>query len=75
MLALQLVAVRAAGAAAAGAYASDFGSAVGILLLGLLTLFVADAVQRLNAVKILLAGLAAAARVVVAAILAVRVFG
>jgi uncharacterized membrane protein YfcA len=41
----------------AGAYAGYFGSAVGILLLALLTLFVADTVQRLNAVKIVLAGL------------------
>lgn len=42
----------------AGAYAAYFGSAVGILLLALLALFVADSLQRLNAVKILLAGLA-----------------
>ena len=41
----------------AGAYAAYFGSAVGVLLLALLTLFVADAVQRLNGMKILLAGL------------------
>jgi uncharacterized protein len=41
----------------AGAYAAYFGSAVGILLLALLTLFVADSVQRLNGIKIVLAGL------------------
>jgi hypothetical protein len=46
-----------AGLFAAGAYAAYFGSAVGVLLLALLTLFVADAVQRLNGIKILLAGL------------------
>lgn len=42
----------------AGAYAAYFGSAVGILLLGLLALFVADSMQHLNAIKILLAGIA-----------------
>ena len=47
-----------AGLVGAGAYAAYFGSAVGIMLIALLTLFVADAVQRLNAVKIVLAGLA-----------------
>jgi uncharacterized membrane protein YfcA len=41
-----------------GAYAAYFGSAVGILLLGLLALFVADSMQHLNAIKILLAGIA-----------------
>lgn len=41
-----------------GAYAAYFGSAVGILLLGLLALFVADSMQHLNAIKILLAGVA-----------------
>jgi hypothetical protein len=46
------------GLALAGAYAAYFGSAVGVLLLALLTLFVADSVQRLNGIKILLAGLA-----------------
>src|SRR4029079_8408736 len=40
----------------AGAYAAYFGSAVGILLLGILGLFVADSMQHLNAMKILLAG-------------------
>lgn len=42
----------------AGAYAAYFGSAVGILLLGILGLFVADTIQHLNAIKILLAGFA-----------------
>jgi uncharacterized membrane protein YfcA len=42
----------------AGAYAAYFGSAVGILLLGLLSLFVSDSMQHLNAIKILLAGIA-----------------
>jgi uncharacterized membrane protein YfcA len=42
----------------AGAYADNYGSAVGILLLALLTLFVADTMQRLNGIKILLAGMA-----------------
>jgi uncharacterized membrane protein YfcA len=42
----------------AGAYAAYFGSAVGILLLGLLSLFVAESMQHLNAIKILLAGAA-----------------
>jgi uncharacterized protein len=41
-----------------GAYAAYFGSAVGILLLGLLGLFIAVSMQRLNAIKILLAGVA-----------------
>lgn len=41
-----------------GAYAAYFGSAVGILLLGLLALFVSDSMQHLNAIKILLAGIA-----------------
>ena len=47
-----------AGLAFSGAYAAYFGSAVGILLLGLLALFVSDSIQHLNAIKILLAGLA-----------------
>ncbi len=42
----------------AGAYAAYFGSAVGILLLGLLGLFVAESMQHLNGLKILLAGIA-----------------
>jgi uncharacterized membrane protein YfcA len=42
----------------AGAYAAYFGSAVGILLLGLLGVFVAAPMQHLNAIKILLAGFA-----------------
>jgi uncharacterized membrane protein YfcA len=47
-----------AGLLFSGAYAAYFGSAVGILLLGLLGLFVADSMQRLNGLKILLAGIA-----------------
>jgi uncharacterized membrane protein YfcA len=47
-----------AGLIFSGAYAAYFGSAVGILLLGLLALFVADTMQHLNAIKILLAGIA-----------------
>jgi uncharacterized membrane protein YfcA len=39
-----------------GAYAAYFGSAVSILLFAILTLFVADTLQHLNAMKILLAG-------------------
>lgn len=42
----------------AGTYAAYFGAAAGILLLGLLALFVADSMQHLNATKILLTGLA-----------------
>ncbi len=41
-----------------GAYAAYFGSAVSILLFALLTLFVADTIQHVNAMKILLAGCA-----------------
>jgi uncharacterized membrane protein YfcA len=48
----------AAGLVFSGAYAAYFGSAVGILLLGLLALFVSDSIQHLNAIKILLAGIA-----------------
>ncbi|HVY97421.1 MAG TPA: sulfite exporter TauE/SafE family protein [Solirubrobacterales bacterium] len=48
----------AAGLVFSGAYAAYFGSAVGILLLGLLALFVADSMQHLNGLKILLAGCA-----------------
>jgi uncharacterized protein len=47
-----------AGLVFSGAYAAYFGSAVGILLLGLLALFVADSMQHLNGLKILLAGAA-----------------
>jgi uncharacterized protein len=47
-----------AGLVFSGAYAAYFGSAVGILLLGLLGLFVADTMQHLNGVKIILAGFA-----------------
>ena len=42
----------------AGAYAAYFGSAVGILLLAILGLFVAAPMQHLNGIKILLAGIA-----------------
>ncbi|MDX6603632.1 MAG: uncharacterized protein QOF23_141 [Solirubrobacterales bacterium] len=47
-----------AGLLLSGAYAAYFGSAVGILLLGILSLFVVDTMQHLNAIKILLAGIA-----------------
>jgi hypothetical protein len=47
-----------AGLLFSGAYAAYFGSAVGILLLALLGLFVADSMQHLNGLKILLAGIA-----------------
>jgi uncharacterized membrane protein YfcA len=47
-----------AGLIFSGAYAAYFGSAVGIMLLGLLAVFVDDSMQHLNAVKILLAGIA-----------------
>jgi uncharacterized membrane protein YfcA len=47
-----------AGLLLAGAYAAYFGSAVGVMLLAILTLFVADSVQRLNGIKIILAGFA-----------------
>jgi uncharacterized membrane protein YfcA len=47
-----------AGLLLSGAYAAYFGSAVGILLLGILSLFVADTMQHLNAMKIFLAGIA-----------------
>jgi uncharacterized protein len=47
-----------AGLALSGAYAAYFGVALGILLLGVLGIFIAESMQRLNAIKILLAGLA-----------------
>ena len=47
-----------AGLLLAGAYAAYFGSAVGILLIAILGLFVLDSMQRLNAVKVVIAGLA-----------------
>lgn len=47
----------AGGMVVAGAYGAYFGSAVGILTLALLTVFVPDDVQRLNALKGVLAGL------------------
>jgi uncharacterized protein len=45
-----------AGIGFCGAYGAYFGSAVSILLFAILTLFVADTLQHLNAIKILLAG-------------------
>jgi uncharacterized membrane protein YfcA len=59
-----------AGLVFSGAYAAYFGSAVGILLLGLLGLFVAESMQHLNAIKILLAGFANLLAAVVYAFLA-----
>ena len=47
-----------AGLAFCGAYSAYFGSAVSILLFALLALFVADTLQHLNAMKILLVGCA-----------------
>ncbi|MGN6254748.1 MAG: sulfite exporter TauE/SafE family protein [Solirubrobacterales bacterium] len=47
-----------AGIAFCGAYGAYFGSAVSILLFALLALFVADTLQHLNAIKILLVGCA-----------------
>jgi uncharacterized membrane protein YfcA len=45
-----------AGLVFCGAYQAYFGSAVSILIFALLALFVADTLQHLNAIKILLAG-------------------
>jgi uncharacterized membrane protein YfcA len=45
-----------AGIAFCGAYQAYFGSAVSILILAILALFVADTIQHLNGMKILLAG-------------------
>lgn len=45
-----------AGLVFSGAYGAYFGSAVSILLLALLALFVLDSIQHLNAIKILLVG-------------------
>ncbi|HVO55985.1 MAG TPA: sulfite exporter TauE/SafE family protein [Solirubrobacterales bacterium] len=59
-----------AGLFLSGAYAAYFGSAVGILLLGLLGLFVAESMQHLNAIKIILGGLANLLATVVYAFLA-----
>jgi uncharacterized protein len=59
-----------AGLLLAGAYAAYFGSAVGILLLALLTLFITDSMQRLNGVKNVLAGAANLLAAVVYAFLA-----
>ena len=47
-----------AGIAFCGAYQAYFGSAVSILLFAILALFVADTLQHLNAMKILLVGCA-----------------
>ncbi len=47
-----------AGVAFCGAYGAYFGSAVSILLFAILALFVADTLQHLNAMKILLVGCA-----------------
>ena len=43
--------------AATGVYGGYFGAAQGILLLAILNLFVDDQLQRLNALKVVLAGL------------------
>jgi uncharacterized membrane protein YfcA len=50
--------VLTAGVAFCGAYGAYFGSAVSILLFAILALFVADSLQHLNAMKILLVGCA-----------------
>jgi hypothetical protein len=50
-------AVATAGVFASGIYGGYFGAAQGILLLAILTLSVDDDLQRLNAVKVVLAGL------------------
>ncbi len=47
-----------AGLVLAGAYAAYFGSAVGIMLIAILGLFVLESIQRLNAIKVVIAGLA-----------------
>jgi uncharacterized protein len=59
-----------AGIAFCGAYGAYFGSAVSILLFALLALFVADTLQHLNAIKILLVGCANLLAAVVYAFLA-----
>ena len=53
-----------------GAYAAYFGTAVSILLIAVLALFVSDTMQRLNAVKVPLAGLMNLVAAVVYAFLA-----
>jgi uncharacterized membrane protein YfcA len=50
--------ILVAGLAFCGAYGAYFGSAVSILLFAILALFVADTLQHLNALKILLVGCA-----------------
>jgi uncharacterized protein len=59
-----------AGIVFCGAYGAYFGSAVSILLLAILALFVADSLQHLNALKILLIGCANLLAAVVYAFLA-----
>jgi uncharacterized membrane protein YfcA len=59
-----------AGIAFCGAYQAYFGSAVSILLFAILALFVADTLQHLNGLKILLAGCANLLGAVVYAFLA-----
>lgn len=60
----------AAGLSFCGAYGAYFGSAVSILLFAILALFVADTLQHLNAMKILLVGSANLLGAVVYAFLA-----
>jgi uncharacterized protein len=59
-----------AGIVFCGAYQAYFGSAVSILVFALLALFVADTLQHLNAIKILLAGCANLLAAVIFAFLA-----
>jgi uncharacterized membrane protein YfcA len=60
----------AAGIAFCGAYSAYFGSAVSILLFAILALFVADTLQHLNAMKIVLVGCANLLAAIVYAFLA-----
>src|SRR3954452_9177635 len=59
-----------AGIAFCGAYQAYFGSAVSILIFAILALFVADTLQHLNAMKILLAGCSTLLAAVIYAFLA-----
>jgi uncharacterized protein len=59
-----------AGIVFCGAYQAYFGSAVSILVFALLALFIADTLQHLNAIKILLAGCANLLAAVIFAFLA-----
>ncbi|HEY3434527.1 MAG TPA: sulfite exporter TauE/SafE family protein, partial [Solirubrobacterales bacterium] len=59
-----------AGIAFCGAYQAYFGSAVSILVLAILALFVADTIQHLNGMKILLAGCSNLLAAVIFAVLA-----